>query len=55
MKAEPFKSSHLQDQCYSKLATFDHNKFWDIFSSKAAPSPDFKGTLSSTQTSSKAC
>jgi serine/threonine protein kinase len=43
MKAEPFKSSHMQDQHYSKLADLDHNKFWDIFSSKAAPSLDFKG------------
>lgn len=55
MKAEPFKSSDMKDEHYSKLANLEKKKFWDIFSGKAAPSLDFKGTSSLTQTSSRRC
>lgn len=44
MKAQPFKSSDIKDEHYSKLANCENQKFWDIFSGKAAPSLDFKGT-----------
>lgn len=45
MKTEPFKSSDIKDEHYSKLANFQQKKFWDIFSGKPTPSPDFKGII----------
>jgi len=55
MKTQPFKSSDIKDEHYSKLASFEKKKFWDIFSGKAGPSSDFKGNISLTQTSLKKC
>ena len=49
MKTEPFKSSDIKDEHYSKLANFQQKKFWDIFSGKPTPSQDFKGTFFFTQ------
>ena len=46
MKTEPFKSSNIKDEHYSKLAQCEQKKFWDIFSGKPTPSYDFKGTTS---------
>lgn len=43
MKAEPFRSSDIKDEHYSKLANLEKKKFWDIFAGKASPSLDFKG------------
>lgn len=43
MKSEPFKSSDMKDEHYSKLASFQAKKFWDIFSGKPTPSSPFKG------------
>jgi serine/threonine protein kinase len=51
MKTEPFKSSDIKDEHYSKLVNFQPQKFWDIFSGKPTPSSDFKGTSSLIQIS----
>lgn len=38
MKAEPFKFADMKDEHYSKIASQDKKKFWDIFNSKINPS-----------------
>lgn len=46
MKTEPFKSTDIKDEHYSKLMLSDKKKFWDIFVSKSNPSAEFKGNNS---------
>jgi hypothetical protein len=45
MKAEPFKSTDIKDEHYSKLANPDKKKFWDIFNNKYNPTSEFKGSF----------
>ena len=55
MKTEPFKSSDMNDKHYSKLVNERNHEFWDIFSGKPQPSPNFKGIFTSIQILSKRC
>ena len=50
MKAEPFKSTDIKDEHYSKLANPDKKKFWDIFNNKYNPTSEFKGSFLVIQT-----
>lgn len=38
MGSVPFKSSHFEDEYYSKLISSNANAFWKIFSSTSQPS-----------------
>ena len=55
MKAQPFKSSDVKDEYYSKLVNFQNKKFWQIFQNKSNPSVEFKGKTTIIQILSKRC
>ncbi len=35
----------MKDEHYSKIAGQEKKKFWEIFTNKINPSPEFKGTF----------
>lgn len=37
MKTQPFKTSDVKDEYYSKLTSLEKKKFWDIFNNKFNP------------------
>ncbi len=43
MKSQPFKSSDLKDENYSKFVNKEMEGFWKLFSKQCNPSVEFKG------------